>query len=51
MELGWSEWKRTHGRGLDPQDAAAVESILATETDPLLAYAKSRSHLLERKRI
>jgi hypothetical protein len=30
MELGWSEWKRTHGRGLDPQDAAAVESILAT---------------------
>lgn len=51
MELGWSEWKRTHGRGLKPEDAAAIESILATETDPLLAYSKSRSHLLERKRI
>ena len=51
MEMGWSEWKRTHGRGLKPEDAAAVESILATETDPLRAYAKSRSRLLERKRI
>ena len=51
MELGWSEWKRTHGRELKPEDAAAVESILASETDPLLAYAKSRSYLLERKRI
>jgi len=50
MELGWSEWKRTHGRGLKPEDAAAVESILATEADPLRAYSKSRSRLLERKR-
>jgi hypothetical protein len=51
MELGWSEWKRTHGRELKPGDAAAVESILAAETDPLLAYAKSRGYLSERKRI
>ncbi len=51
MELGWSEWKRTHGRELKPEDAAAVESILAAETDPLQAYAKSRSYLSERKRI
>ena len=51
MELGWSEWKRTHGRGLKPEDAAAVEFILATETDPLRAWSKSRSTLLERKRL
>jgi hypothetical protein len=51
MELGWGEWKRTHGRGLKPEDASAVESILATEADPLRAYSKSRSLLLERKRI
>ena len=51
MELGWSEWKRTHGRELRPEEAAAVESILATETDPLLAYAKSRHYLSERKRL
>ena len=51
MELGWTEWKRTHGRGLKAEDAAAVESILAVETDPLLAYAKSRGYLSERKRI
>ena len=51
MELGWNEWKRTHGRELKPEEAAAVESILATETDPLLAYSKSRRYLLERKRI
>ncbi len=50
MELGWSEWKRTHGRGLKPEDAAAVETVLATEKDPLRAYAKSRSRLPERKR-
>ena len=51
MELGWNEWKRTHGRELKPEDAAAVESILAVEADPLLAYSKSRSYLSERKRI
>ncbi len=51
MELGWTEWKRTHGRELKAEDAAAVESILASDTDPLLAYAKSRTYLSERKRI
>jgi hypothetical protein len=51
MELGWSEWKRTHGRELKPDDAAAVEAILATEADPLRAYTKARGTLQERKRI
>jgi hypothetical protein len=51
MELGWREWKRTHDRGLRAEDAAAVESILASETEPLRAYAKARSRLMERKRI
>jgi hypothetical protein len=51
MELGWSEWKRMRGRGLTPEDAAAVESIVSAEADPLRAYARSRSYLSERKRI
>jgi hypothetical protein len=51
MALGWCEWKRANPRGLAPQDVAAVESILAAETDPLCVYAKSRSLLSERKRL
>jgi hypothetical protein len=51
MDLGWTEWKRTHGRGLKPEDATRVELILGTEADPLRAYAKSRQTLSERKRI
>ena len=50
MALGWNEWKRTR-RNLTPEEAGAVESILASETDPLRAYQKSRGYLEERKRI
>ncbi len=51
LELGWKEWKHSRGANLPAHDAAAVESILQSETDALAAYRRCQAYLAENKRI